>query len=407
MDTVSIILICLVGVLLLCVVIFGIVILNKFNRIPKDISKSVDGGTKVVGNSIGHLFDRVDKIDSNENQRNAILKAELVESVNRLSEAQEVRLENIRNTLSESLNKLNQSNDQKLTEIRRTVDEKLTEHLETTLSKSFETVSRQLESVHKSLGEMQNLANGVGDLKKVLSNTKTRGILGEYQLSGILKEILSPQQYEENIATVPGSSERVEFAVKLPSSENGNIWLPIDAKFPAETYIHLQEAQESGDKNRVDAAKKELITRLRNEAKDISTKYVHVPDTTEFGIMFLPTEGLYAEACNLGMMEALQRDYRITIAGPSTMAALLNSLQMGFKTLAIQKRSNEVWTILGKTKTEFEKFEGALTTVQKNLKTTTDNLDDLVGTRTRAINRALRGIENDNQIVSRETNLLE
>ena len=366
---------------------------KAFEQSSNKTISMLEAKDKVDSNNFSTIFKLVEKVNTEENQRNEIVRREVGESLQRLSDSQENKLENIRKTLNESINLLNDNNKRELSEIRKTVDDKLTEHLESTLAKSFDTVSKQLEAVYRSMGEMQTLANGVGDLKKVLSNTKTRGILGEYQLSGILKEILPEQQYLENVATVPGSSERVEFAVKFPSSETETVLLPIDAKFPAETYLHLQDAIDTGNKELIEACRKELIQRLKNEAKDIRSKYIQVPDTTEFGIMFLPTEGLYAEACNLGMMEILQRDYHITIAGPSTMAALLNSFQMGFRTLAIQKRSNEVWNILGKTKTEFGRFEETLGAVQKNLRQTNDKLEELVGTRTRAINKTLKNIE--------------
>ena len=382
-------------VLLITIIVIMLVfhIKNNDDDIKETIVKSVQAINQENSNSEKRIADYSHRLTES-----------LAERINNLSISEEQKLEALRKSMNENLLGMRQDNDRKLNEIRATVDEKLTEHLETTLSKSFEAVSKQLESVYKSVGEMQSLATGVGDLKKVLSNTKSRGILGEVQLSGILKEILSIQQYEENVATVHGSTERVEFAVKLPSGENENVYLPIDAKFPAETYIHLQDAIEDGDKAQIEQARKELVIRLKSEAKDIHDKYIHVPETTEFGIMFLPTEGLYAEACNLGMMETLQREYHITIAGPSTMAALLNSLQMGFRTLAIQKRSNEVWKILGNAKSEFTKFEDVLTNVQKRLTMTSDELDKLVGTRTKAINRSLRNVE---VLINDDTPLLE
>ena len=240
---------------------------------------------------------------------------------------------------------------------------------------------------------MQNLAADVGGLKKVLSGVKTRGILGEVQLGAILEEILAPEQYDTNVATVPGSANRVEYAVRLPGSDGGAVWLPIDSKFPGDTYAHLQDAYNSGDPVAVEEAAHALELVLRAEAKDIRTKYVAPPHTTNFAILFLPFEGLYAEVVNRGLMETLQRDYQINLAGPSTMAALLNSLQMGFRTLAIQKRSNEVWQVLGAVKTEFDKFSDGLQKLQTNLRKTDEELDKLVGTRTRAINRKLREVQ--------------
>jgi DNA recombination protein RmuC len=236
------------------------------------------------------------------------------------------------------------------------VDEQLQDTLQKRINESFKAVNEQLEQVYKGLGEMQNLASDVGGLKQVLSGVKTRGILGEIQLGAILEEILAPEQYATNINTIPGSTQRVEYAVRMPGVDGGTVWLPIDSKFPGDTYAHLQDAYASGDTEAVAAARRALETVLRAEAKDIRTKYVEPPYTTNFGILFLPFEGLYAEVVNAGMLEVLQREYQVNVAGPSTMAALLNSLQMGFKTLAIQKRSSEVWQVLGAVKTEFEKF---------------------------------------------------
>ena len=281
---------------------------------------------------------------------------------------------------------------EQLEEIRGTVDEKLQTTLEKRISESFKTVSSQLEQVYKGLGEMQSLASDVGGLKKIMSGVKTRGNLGEYQLAGILAEILAPEQYATNVATVPKSSERVEFAVKLPH-EDGTVYLPIASKFPAETYAQLRDAQESGDRKAVEAAYKNLEAVIKSEAKDIRTKYVAVPYTTNFAIMFLPAEGLYAEVVSRGMVELLQRDYQVNVAGPSTMAALLNSLQMGFKTLAIQQKSNYAWEVLGAVKTEFGKFEESLTKMQRYLDSTSKELDNLITTRSNQMSKRLRDVE--------------
>ena len=253
-------------------------------------------------------------------------------------------------------------------------------------------VNERLESVYKGLGEMQSLASGVGDLKKVLSNVKTRGILGEIQLGAILEEILAPEQYVTNYPTVPESKNVVEYAIKLPGDQEP-VYLPIDSKFPSDAYIDLQEAYESGDNKKVQACNQILIQRLKSFAKDIRSKYIEPPYTTDFAILFLPFEGLYAQVVNLGLIEILQRDYHVNIAGPSTMAALLNSLQMGFKAVALQKRSSEVWQILGAVKTEFEKFDLALKNTQKRLDQANKELDQLVGVRTRAIQRKLKDVE--------------
>ena len=303
------------------------------------------------------------------------------------------KLEDMRRTMTEGMDAVRAESARKLEEIRHTVDEQLQDSLQKRVSESFRTVSDQLEQVYKGLGEMQTLAADVGGLKQVLSGVKTRGILGEIQLGAILEEILAPEQYATNVATIPESANRVEFAVRLPGADGQNIWLPIDSKFPGDTYAHLQDAYASGDAQAVEAARRALEQVVRAEAKDIRTKYVEPPYTTNFGILFLPFEGLYAEVVNLGMVEKLQRDYQVNVAGPSTMAALLNSLQMGFKTLAIQKRSNEVWQVLGAVKTEFEKFDKGLSRLQDRLRQSDRELDDLIGTRTRAINRKLRSVQ--------------
>lgn len=305
----------------------------------------------------------------------------------------EQKLELIRQTVEKRLQVMQEDNNRKLDEMRKTVDDKLKETLEDKLTRSFQLVNERLEQVYKGLGEMKSLAVGVGDLKKVLTNVKTRGILGEIQLSYILKEILAPEQFDENVATNPKASERVEFAVKLPAEDEGFIYLPIDSKFPGDTYTALQDAYESGSPERVEAAAKVLVSTLKKEAKDISEKYICPPYTTEFAIMFLPTEGLYAEAVNRGMVEILQRDYKVNIAGPSTMAALLNSLQMGFRTLAVQKRSAEVWQLLGSVKNEFDKFNDVLIMTQQRLDQANAELDKLVGVRTRQICRKLSSVQ--------------
>ena len=302
-------------------------------------------------------------------------------------------LEKMRETIDRRFESIQNENNQKLEEMRKTVDERLEKSLEDKMNKSFSLVSERLEQVYKGLGEMQNLATGVGDLKKVLSNVKTRGILGEIQLGSILSEILSPEQYAENVATKKGSSNVVEYAIKLPAKDEGFIWLPIDSKFPGDTYAALRDATESGDKAQIDLAAKALINTIRSEAKDISTKYIDPPNTTEFAIMFLPFEGLYAEVVNRGMVEVLQRDFKVNIAGPSTMAALLNSLQMGFKTLAVQKRSAEVWEVLGGVKKEFDSFADVLDRTQKKLEQANHDLDTLVGVRTRQIRRRLKDVQ--------------
>lgn len=302
-------------------------------------------------------------------------------------------LERIRETVAKQLDSVRSENTKQLDAMRQTVDEKLQTTLNKRLNESFAQVSTRLEQVYKGLGEMQTLAEGVGDLKKVLSNVKTRGIVGEYQLGSILEDILSPNQYECNVATVPKSTNRVEFAIKIPTEGNDFVWLPIDSKFPGDSYTALLDAQDSGDAAAVERARKNLVATLKSEAKDIHDKYLEPPHTTEFGIMFLPTEGLYAEAVRLGMLEVLQKEYRVNIAGPSTMAALLNSLQMSFRTIAIQRRSDEVWKVLGVVKNEFEKFQKVLAKAQDQVDKAGKQLEVLTGTRTRMMNRALRNVE--------------
>ncbi len=305
----------------------------------------------------------------------------------------EQKLDAMRQTMAQSLQYMQEDNNKRLDSIRQTVDEKLQKTLEDKMTQSFRLVNERLEQVYKGLGEMQTLAVGVGDLKKVLSNVKTRGILGEIQLGAILEEILSPEQYAANIATVPGSKNVVEYAVKLPGDDGAPVYLPIDSKFPGDAYVALQDAYDSGSAEAVQAAFQTLSTRIKSFAKDIHDKYIEPPHTTEFGIMFLPFEGLYAEVVNRGLVEVLQRDYKVNIAGPSTMAALLNSLQIGFRTVAIQKRSSEVWAILGAVKTEFDKFGDILAATQNRLNQAGAELDKLVGVRTRAIQRKLRSVE--------------
>lgn len=309
----------------------------------------------------------------------------------------EQKLDLIRKTMETKLTYLQQDNNRQLEEMRKTVDEKLQTTLEEKMNKSFSLVNQRLEQVYKGLGEMQTLAVGVGDLKKVLTNVKTRGILGEIQLGAILSEILSIEQYEVNIATKKGSKNVVEYAVKLPADDNSYVYLPIDSKFPGDAYSQLRDAIDEGNKDNINAAVKTLVARIKSEAKDIRDKYIDPPNTTDFAIMFLPFEGLYSEVVNRGLVEILQRDYKVNVAGPSTMAALLNSLQMGFKTLAVQKRSTEVWKVLGDVKTEFDKFNDVLVATQQRLNQANTELDKLVGVRTRQIQRKLSGVQNLNE----------
>lgn len=303
------------------------------------------------------------------------------------------KLDHMRRGLAEGLEKISSNNQQQLDGIRKTVDEKLQETLDRKLSDSFQLVSQRLEQVYKGLGEMQNLAVGVGDLKKVLSNVKTRGILGEIQLGAILEQMLAPEQYATNVATKPGSQANVEYAIRLPGSGGEPVWLPVDAKFPLDAYQQLLTAYDTADPALVDAAQKQLFQRVKGFAKDVQKKYIDPPNTTDFAILFIPTEGLYAELIRGGMAEALQREFKVALAGPTTMGALLNSLQMGFKTLAIQKRSSEVWKILGAVKTEFDNFASVLENTKARLNQANDELDKLVGVRTRQIQRTLKSVE--------------
>lgn len=305
----------------------------------------------------------------------------------------EQKLDQLRRTLTEGLDRMSQSNRQQLDSIRQTVDEKLQETLDRKLSDSFQLVSQRLEQVYKGLGEMQNLAAGVGDLKKVLSNVKTRGILGEIQLGAILEQMLSPEQYATNVATKKGSQANVEYAIRLPGGGAEPVWLPIDAKFPLDAYQQLLDAYDSADPAQVEGAVKLLRQRVRAFAKDVRDKYIDPPHTTDFAILFVPTEGLYAELVRCGVSEELQREFKVSLAGPTTMGALLNSLQMGFRTLAIQKRSGEVWKVLGAVKTEFNTFAAVLENTKNRLNQAGDELDKLVGVRTRKIQSTLKRVE--------------
>lgn len=304
----------------------------------------------------------------------------------------EQKLENIRATMEQRLGALQADNNKRLDEMRLVVDQKLQKTLDERMTQSFKLVNERLEQVYKGLGEMQSLAVGVGDLKKVLSNVKTRGILGEIQLEAILTEILTPEQYEKNALTSPRGRERVEFAIRLPGDGEGHVLLPIDSKFPMDAYAELMDAYDGGDPARVKASQETLKARIRGFGKDIRDKYIDPPHTTEFGIMFLPTEGLYAEAVRLGLIERLQVEYRVNLAGPSTMAALLNSLQMGFRSVAIQRRSGEVWKVLSAVKTEFQRFHEVLTRTQKQLTRANNELDTLIGVRTRRIQSSLKSV---------------
>ena len=309
------------------------------------------------------------------------------------------QLNELRDTIDKKLEQIRVDNEKKLDQMRSTVDEKLQSTLERRLGESFKIVSDQLTTVNKSLGEMQSLADGVGDLKKVLSNVKSRGMMGEFQLHAILQDILTKDQYYENIATKKGSNERVEFAIRLPGGEeNFEVLLPIDAKFPKEDYERLLDAQQQGDVDQIDKSRKAIRNLLKSEARSIRTKYINPPQTTDFALLFLPFEGLYAEVLNIaGLVDELQRDFRVVIAGPTTLAALLNSLQMGFRTLTIKKRSSEVWQLLGTIKNEFSKFGDLLDKTKSKLTSATNDLDTAFK-RSELIQKRLNKVETDQPI---------
>jgi DNA recombination protein RmuC len=310
----------------------------------------------------------------------------------------------IQERIEKHLVNIREDNTRQLNEMRKTVDEKLQSTLEKRLGESFKLVSERLELVHKGLGEMQNIASGVGDLKKVLSNVKTRGILGEYQLGNILEQVLTPDQYSQNVNTRKGSQAHVEYAIKLPGkSSDEDVWMPVDSKFPMESYELLLAAYEAGNPAEIESCQKVLVKAVEGFAKEISEKYIDPPHTTDFGIMFLPVESLYAEVLrHPGLFETLQRKYKITITGPTTLSALMNSLHMGFRTLAVQKRSSEVWNVLGAVKAEFSKFSEHLSKVQKQLHTASGSLETLRGTRTKQIEKKLHNVEMLDPLESRE-----
>ena len=413
MNILDIIILC-VAVLSLVASFTAILLILKNRNAKPDLSEFQDKNEKQlsllrqeistsVANSVKNMGDMISQNQQNFANTQAENSKAIEERLKTFSLENEQKLELIRRSVEQKLSYIQEDNNKQLEKMRQTVDEKLQKTLEDKMNKSFALVSERLEQVYKGLGEMQSLANGVGDLKKVLSNVKTRGILGEIQLSSILKEILAPEQFDENVATKHGSRDVVEFAIKLPAEDDGFIYLPIDSKFPGDTYANLRDAYDSGSKEAVELAAKALINTIKKEAKDIHDKYIDPPYTTEFAIMFLPFEGLYSEVVNRGMVEVLQRDYKVNIAGPSTMAALLNSIQMGFKTLAVQKRSAEVWEVLGSVKKEFDTFADVLSKAQQHINLVTKDLDTLAGVRTRQIQRKLRAV----QSVDAKVELLE
>ncbi len=361
---------------------------NQLKNMSDMLSESQKQGAEHQDARIKDLNNRFESFQKDVSER---LKSS-EERLNQFSQNNEKKLEQIRETVENKLTRMQEDNNKKLEKMRETVDEKLQKTLEDRIGKSFQLVSERLEEVYKGLGEMKTLASGVGDLKKVLSNVKTRGILGEIQLGAILEQMFSPDQYDQNVAVKKGSANVVEFAIRLPGDGNEPLYLPIDAKFPVDAYTQLTDAYDSGDVAQIESAKTALDRRIKQFAKDISEKYISPPETTDFAIMFLPVEGLYAEVVRHGMVEVLQRDYKVNIAGPTTICAFLQSLQMGFKTLAIQKRSGEVWNVLGAVKSEFEKFSNVIKSAQQRLDQAHGELEKLVGVRTRAIQRKLNSV---------------
>ena len=321
------------------------------------------------------------------------LRRDTADRLDKNRDVVDARLGEVRATVERQLEAIRQDNATQLDRMRQTVDEKLSRTLNDRLSTSFREVSKQLEAVYTGLGDMRSIAAGVGDLKRVLSNVKTRGILGEVQLGAILTDILTPEQYAQNVATKPGSADRVEFAVKLPQEGAEPIWLPIDSKFPGDAYEHLRDAVEAGDAAAVESARRVLEQRIKLEAKDISSKYLSVPATTNFAILFLPFEGLYAEVVDRpGLIETLQRDYQVSVAGPSTMAVILNSLQMSYQTFAFQKRADEIQRVLAAVKAEFPKYQAELRRALKQIETAGKTVDGIINTRTNVIERKLRSV---------------
>ncbi len=366
---------------------------GEFSLNREEFLKGAQGNREEISSAVKNLGDSlVNTLDKLASGQSAELK-NFAEQTKTLTQTIETRLSKVDTTLEGRIKALQDENSKKLDEMRKTVDDKLNDTLQKRLDDSFKLVSERLELVHKGLGEMQSLATGVGDLKKVLSNVKTRGMLGEVRLESILEQILAPEQYSKNVATKHGSRDPVEFAIRLPGRDEvgSTVFLPIDSKFPLEAYYALNEAYDAADTTAIALRSKELETTIKKFAKDIHEKYIDVPNTTDFGIMFLPTEGLFAEiARRTDLVAQLQREYKVVVAGPANLAAFLNSLQMGFKTLAIEKRSSDVWKILGNVKTEFERFGSALDATQNRLKQASEELDSLVGTRTRKIQSVLK-----------------
>lgn len=408
MDNLSVILLGLFTAVIVLMVLVIVILLKVWRggsigqeaQLRRDIREEMSRSRRETGENIQGSVKRLGEMISQNQRESADMQsrrlAELGRQLADTSMSIEQRLENIRISMENKVTAMTEENNRQLTEMRNTVDEKLQKTLEDRIGRSFRQVSERLEQVTRGLGEMQNLAAGVGDLKKVLSNVKTRGILGEIQLGAILEQILAPGQYEENVA-VKGGSERVEFAVKFPGEGDAPVYLPIDSKFPADAYMNLQTAYDTGDRQLIKAATDNLRNAVLKAARDIRNKYIAPPRTTEFAIMFLPFEGLYAEVLRLGLVDTLQRDYRINIAGPTTMSAMLNSFQMGFRSIALQKQSGQVWDTLAKVRNEFDKFGDVLIKTQSRMEQTQRDLEALVGVRTRGIQRALKDVSSSGE----------
>jgi len=407
-DLVSLIIFSALLLLLLIVIVgllknkkkdFPALIQDEFRKERKDATENSMAQRREISETITKanelLITSIAKLG--ETQQGALSSVET--RVNTLLESNEKRLKDMRTTIDEQLKSLQETNEKKLEQMRQTVDEKLQSTLEKRLGESFKLVSERLEAVQRGLGDMQSLATGVGDLKRMLTNVKARGTWGEFQLGDILEQILTPEQFARNVKPKKSSGEIVEYAINLPE----NVWLPIDSKFPLEDYERLMDASERGDVKGVEKAKSALLKAVRLSAKDINDKYIDPPQTTDFAILFLPTEGLYAEVIRQpGLMTQLQQDFRVTVAGPTTLGAMLNSFRMGFRTLAIEQRSSEVWTILSGVKTEFGKFGQVLEKVKKQLDTASNTIEE-TGVRTRAMKKALREVEEAPAELARES----
>lgn len=402
MDIITTILISVsvVGIVILLVVVLRqqhqtkqALTLQDLKNMNEQIDKSIKQANQAVNDVLMMMQRQVGQSQNDSLQGQTQLRLELTKQLDNLTVTNENKLELIRQTTTSMLEKLQKDNADKLEKMRETVDEKLNKTLEERLTQKFQLISSQFETVQKGFGEMQGLVSGVDELKRALSNVKTRGIMGEIQLGRILEEILSPDMYLKEVPTRPGSTERVEYAIRLPGDGNHPLFLPIDSKFPLEDYYTVLTAYDTNDMKQVDAALKVLETKIERFADDIASKYIEVPYTTNFAVLFLPVEGLFAEAIRRGLVEKLQTKYNVVLAGPTTMAALLNSLQIGFKTLAIQKKSQEVWHVLANARSEFDKFADVLAKAQEKIQSAGSELDRLIGTRTRMIQSKLKNLE--------------